>query len=57
MDHLCYLWLVFVKLLCPFIAALRSLAGKELTCRLSLCFGHFPRWYAGSGVIPDCINA
>ena len=31
MDHLCYLCLVFVKLLCPFIAALWSLAGKGLT--------------------------
>ena len=31
MDHLCYLRLVFVKLLRPFIAALLSLAGKGLT--------------------------
>ena len=30
MDHLCYLCLVFVMLLRLFIAALWSLAGKEL---------------------------
>ena len=35
MNHLCYLCLVFVKLLCPFIAALWSLAGKGLTYWLS----------------------
>ena len=35
MDHLCYLCLVFVKLLRPFIAALWSLAGKRLTYWLS----------------------
>ena len=35
MDHLCYLCLVFVKLLRPFIAALWSLAGKGLTYWLS----------------------
>ena len=31
MDHLCYLCLVFVMLLCLFIAALWSPAGKGLT--------------------------
>ena len=31
MDHLCYLWLVFVMLLSLFIAALWSPAGKGLT--------------------------
>ena len=35
MDYLCYLCLVFVKLLRPLIAALWSLAGKELTYWLS----------------------
>ena len=35
MDHLCYLCLVFVKRLCPFIAASWSLAGKGLTYWLS----------------------
>ena len=35
MDHLCYLCLVCVKLLRPFIAALWSLAGKGLTYWLS----------------------
>ena len=34
-DHLCYLCLVFLKLLRPFIAALWSLAGKGLTYWLS----------------------
>ena len=33
-DNLCYLCLVFVMLLCLFIAALWSLAGKGLTSRL-----------------------
>ena len=31
MDHLCHLCLVFVMLLCLFIAALWSPAGKGLT--------------------------
>ena len=31
MDHLCYLYLVFVMLSCLFIAALLSPAGKWLT--------------------------
>ena len=31
MDHLCYLCLVFVMLLCLFIAALWSPGGKGLT--------------------------
>ena len=35
MDHLCYLCLVFVKLLRPFIAALWSIAGKGLPYWLS----------------------
>ena len=35
MDHLCYVWLVFVKLLRLFIAAFWSLAGKGLTYWLS----------------------
>ena len=35
MDYLCYLCIVFVKLLHPFIAALLSLAGKGLTYWLS----------------------
>ena len=35
MYHLCYLCLVFVKLLRPFIAALWTLAGKGLTYKLS----------------------
>ena len=35
MDHLCFLCLVFVKHLRPFIAAMWSLAGKGLTYLLS----------------------
>ena len=35
MDHLCYLCLVFVMLLCVFIAALWSPARKGLTSWLS----------------------
>ena len=34
MDHLYYLFLVFVMLSCLFIAALWSLEGKVLTSRL-----------------------
>ena len=34
MDHLCYLWLVFVMLLRLFIAALWSPTGKGLTSSL-----------------------
>ena len=34
MDHLCYLWLVFVRLSRLFIAAKWSPAGKGLTSRL-----------------------
>ena len=60
MDHLCYLCLVFVKLLCTFIAALWSLARKELTYWLSLmmlnCVLSFTMWYHGSGVALDCID-
>ena len=37
MDHLCYLWIVFVKLLRPLIAALWSLAGKGLTLLTLVC--------------------
>ena len=36
MDHFCYLCLVFVKLLHPFIAALWPLTGKGLTYWLSI---------------------
>ena len=62
MDHLCYLWLVFVMLLRPFIAALWSLAGKglafgSLVCDVFLCYCHFPMWCPGSGVVLDCIDS
>ena len=44
-----------------FIAALWSLAGKELTSWLSfvmlIVFCHFPFWYPGSGVALDCIDS
>ena len=47
MDHLCYLYLVFVMLSCLFIAALLSPAGKWLTSwflfvMVILSFFHFP---------------
>ena len=49
MDHLFNLCLVFVTLLCLFIAALLSPAGKGLTSWLSFvmfnCVCHFPIWY------------
>ena len=62
MDHLCHLCLVFVMLLCLFIAALWSPAGKGLTSWLlfvmfNCVFYHFPLWYPGSGVVLDCINS
>ena len=58
-DHLCLLCLVFLMLLRLFIAALWSPAGKGLTscyclwCLLYFCY--FSMWYAGSGVVLDCI--
>ena len=47
MDHLCYLCLVFVKRLRPFIAAVWSFAGKGLAYLHSFVifncvFGTFP---------------
>ena len=58
MDHFCYLCFLFVKLSCLFIAALASPAGKgwplgSLVCDVFLCFGHFPLWSPGSGVVLD----
>ena len=42
-DHLCYLYLVFVMLSCLFIVALWSPAGKGLTSWLRLrCLAIFP---------------
>ena len=41
MDHLCYLWLVFVMLSRLFIATLWSLAGKGLTSLLSFVMCNF----------------
>ena len=38
MDHLCYLCLVFVTLLCMFIAALWSPEGKGWPLGICLCF-------------------
>ena len=57
MDHLCFLCLVFLMLLCLFIAALWSSAGKGLTSwLLSVMFiVFFSMWYPGSGVVLDCI--
>ena len=52
-----FLCLVFLMLLCLFIAALWSHAGKGLTSRLLLVmfivFCYFPVWYPVSGVVPD----
>ena len=59
MDYFCYLCFVSVMLLCLFIAALWSPAGKGLTscvwCFLVLC--HFPMWCPGAGVVLDCIDS
>ena len=49
MHHLCYLCLVFV-MLCLFITALWSPAGKGLSSWLLFVVCHFPMWYLGSGV-------
>ena len=61
MDHLCYLWLVFVLLSRHFIAALWSPEGKGLTSWLLFvmftCFCHFPMWYPGPGVVLDCVDS
>ena len=32
-------------------------AGKGLTSEVELCFGHFPMWYSGSGVVLYCIDS
>ena len=59
MDHLCHLCLVFVMLLCRFIAALWSPAGKGLTSWLLfvmfIVFCYYLKRYPGSGVVLDCI--
>ena len=62
MDHLCYSCLVFVMLSRLFIAALLSPAGKGLASWLlfvmfTIAFCHFPMWYSGSCVVPDCIDS
>ena len=62
MNHLCYLCLVFVMLLCLFIAALWSPSGKGLTSLLLFVMYNydvvtFPSWYPGSGVVLDCIDS
>ena len=60
------LWIFFLHLyfvlVCLFLAALWSPAGKGLTSWLScmwcfLVFCHFPTWCPGSGVVFDCINS
>ena len=59
MDHLCFLCLVFLMLLCLFIAALWSPAGKGMTSRLLLVkfivFLLLSHVVSGSGVVLDCI--
>ena len=60
MYHLFHLCLVFVMLSRLFIAALWSLAGKELTSWLLLVMFivflcYFLMWYPGSCVVLDCI--
>ena len=61
MDLFCYLCLVSVILSCLFIAAMSSPAGSGLigsrVCDVFLCFCHFPMWFPGSGVVPDCIDS
>ena len=56
MDHLCYLYLVFVMLLRLFIAALWSPAGKELTSWLLFVMFNCVL-VTFSGVILDCIDS
>ena len=59
MDHLCYLYLVFVMLSRLFFAALWSSAGKGLTSWLLFVmfteFCLFPMWYPWSGLVLDFI--
>ena len=60
MDHLCYLYLVFVMLLRLLIAALWSSARKGMTSWPSfvmLFFFLFPMWCPWSGVVLDCIDS
>ena len=59
MDHLYFLFLVFLIHSCLFIAALWSPAGKGLTSWPLLVtfivFYYFPMLYPESGVILGCI--
>ena len=58
MDHLCYLWVLFM-LSRVFTAALCSPAGERLTSWLLfvmlIVFCYFTMWYPGSSVVLDCI--
>ena len=56
MDSFLHLYFVLV---CPFLAALWSPAGKGLTScmRCFLAFLSLPAWCAGSDVVFDCINS
>ena len=58
--YFCFMF-VFVILLCLFLAALWSPAGKapfcSLVCDVFLCFCHFPIWCPESGVVLDSINS
>ena len=60
MDHLCYIYLVFVILSHLFIAALWSPAGKDLTSWLLFVMFVFLPLYRvvfWSGVILGCIDS
>ena len=57
MDHLCYLCLVIVMLLCLFIAALWSPAGKGLTSRLLFVIFIVVLLLSHVGVVLDCIGS
>ena len=62
MGPFCYFCFMLAMLSCLFTAALGSLLGNEkaigsFVCDVFLCFCPFPMWYAGSGVVLDCIDS
>ena len=57
MDQLCYLCLVFVKLLRLVVTCWERADLLAIVCDASLCFCHFPMWYPGSGGESYCVDS
>ena len=56
MDYFCYLCCIFVMLSRLFIAALWSPEGNGLASWLLFVMSNCDFWYAGTGVVLDCID-